>query len=71
METLLTIDDVCQLLKVSKRTVQRWIKEHRLRPLRFSNRIIRFKRSDIERFIKGYEDIDRIVDEIVARVTVQ
>jgi len=68
MESLLTISEVCQLLKVSKRTVQRWSKNGRLRPIRLSSRIIRFKKSDIERFLKSHDEIDRIVNEIISRL---
>ncbi len=68
MENLLTINEVCQLLKVSKRTIQRWVKNHTLTPLRLSSRIIRFKQSEIERFLKSHEEIDRIVDELVSRI---
>jgi hypothetical protein len=39
------------------------------RDIRFSSRLVRFKKSVIEEFIKGHEkDVDRTVEEIISKI---
>ena len=51
---LLTIRQVAELLKVSKRTVRRWADQGRLpTPVRFSKTCIRWKASAIQAHLAG------------------
>jgi excisionase family DNA binding protein len=52
-DELLTCDDVCALLRVSRRTLERWEAAGKLVPLRVGPRVTRYRRSDIDAFIAG------------------
>ena len=51
-ESLLTVDDLVELLQVPKSRIYRWSHEGRLPIVRISSRCIRFRRSDIERWLR-------------------
>jgi excisionase family DNA binding protein len=46
---LYTTDEVAQLLKVTPRAVQKWIRERKLPAIRYG-RVYRVKRADLEKF---------------------
>jgi excisionase family DNA binding protein len=49
---MLTPQDVCTLLKISRRTLQAWVSAGRFpAPIRLSHTLVRFKREEIERFL--------------------
>jgi prophage regulatory protein len=53
-EQLLTIQEVADLLKVSKRTVWRWLRQGRLPvPIRCSERCIRWQASVVRAYLKA------------------
>lgn len=53
-ETLIKIDDVCELLKVSKVTIHKWKKEGKIPFHRISNRVF-FKKTEILGAIKAFD----------------
>jgi excisionase family DNA binding protein len=50
---LLTLDQVAALLQVSKRTVQRLVREGELQAIRLGHRTVRLSAASIHRFIDG------------------
>jgi len=49
----LTKADVARLFRISSRTVERWVEEHRLPPpLKLSAKVIRWRAADIERALE-------------------
>lgn len=48
---MLTIQEVCELLKLSRNTVYRLINEGRLRAYLISRRLYRVKESDVQKFL--------------------
>lgn len=54
MDSFLTVEEVCSLLKVERHTVAHWIKSGRLRGFRpGGGRFWRVRRQDFQRFAKG------------------
>jgi len=51
-EDLLTVDELCVLLKVKKSWVYRSSHEGRLPVVRISSRCIRFRRTEIDRWLR-------------------
>jgi excisionase family DNA binding protein len=47
-DELLTVAEAAKLLKVTRHTIYRWIAERRLPAVRYSRRVLRVKRSDVE-----------------------
>jgi excisionase family DNA binding protein len=54
MDELLTVAEAAKLLKVTRHTVYRWIAEGRLPAVRYSPRVLRVMRSDLERSREGH-----------------
>jgi len=58
MESLLTVEEVAQILRIKPSTVYDWVYAGALpavRPMTGAHRsIVRFRRSDIERFIQDH-----------------
>ena len=53
----LTIEEVAKLFKVSKRTIQRWLKDNGLKAYKFGvgkTATLRIEKSEIEKFIKKH-----------------
>lgn len=48
IETYLTIKEACEILKISRATFNRWMKESKI-PFSKVGRIVRIKKSDIEK----------------------
>jgi len=48
-DELLTVAEAAALLKVTRHTVYRWIAEGRLPAVRYSRRVVRVRRADLER----------------------
>jgi len=53
-DDILTIDEVAQVLKVSKRTVYRWIESGDLKTARLGRKTYRVFESDLRKFLKKY-----------------
>jgi len=57
MDTYLTVNEICGLLKVERGTVIRWIGAGRLRAFKpGGGRLWRVARPDFQRFVKGGPD---------------
>lgn len=73
MQRLLTIREVCGILKVSKKTLYRYLKEGKLPCIKLSNRALRFKETDIMRIISEntilYEPDERV--EMIAKKVIE
>ena len=52
-EMLLTITEVAKELKVSRRTIKRWVQAGKLNAIRLSPHIVRIEEQEIERFKRG------------------
>jgi excisionase family DNA binding protein len=53
-EHLLTIEEFADLLRVSKRTVGRWVAQGRLpAPVRYSKTCVRWKASDVQAYLES------------------
>ena len=50
---LLTITEVAKELKVSRRTIKRWVQAGSLNAIRLSPHIVRIEEQEIERFKRG------------------
>jgi excisionase family DNA binding protein len=54
MDNFLTVEEICQLLKVKRGTVIRWIVSGHLRAFKpGGGRVWRVTRNDFQRFLKG------------------
>ena len=53
-DDILTIEEVAKVLKVSKRTVYRWIDTGELKTARIGRKTYRVFESELKRFIKSY-----------------
>lgn len=51
----MTVPEVAQLLRVSQRTVRRWIQSAEIPVVRVSNGVIRFQRDSIQRWLADLE----------------
>jgi excisionase family DNA binding protein len=51
MENLLSVEEVSAELKVHRQTVYLWIKDGLLTSIRLGRKVIRVKRSDLEKFV--------------------
>jgi excisionase family DNA binding protein len=52
-EEYLTKYDVARMFQVEPRTVTRWVTEGRLQAIRVNRSVIRFARSEVERFARA------------------
>ena len=50
---MLTIAQVAEELKVSRRTIKRWVQAGRIKVIRLSPHIVRIEEQEIERFKRG------------------
>ncbi len=55
MSELLTVGEVAQLFKVSRITIFRWAKSGELKSLKLGAGSVRFRREDVESFIRAAE----------------
>jgi excisionase family DNA binding protein len=53
MPSFLTVDEVAEILRLNRRTVENWIKSGKLSALRFGRKGIRIERAEVERFVNG------------------
>ena len=53
-DDILTIEEVAKVLKVSKRTVYRWIDDGDLKTARIGRKTYRVFESELKRFIKSF-----------------
>jgi len=53
-ENILTIEEVSKVLKVSKRTVYRWVDSGDLKTARIGRKTYRVFESDLKKFIRKY-----------------
>lgn len=47
----MTVDELCDLLKVTRQTIHVWIKDGKIRAIKMG-RVTRFEKSEVERFIE-------------------
>jgi len=52
MEKLLTVNEICGILKVTRRTVIRWIQSDQLMALKVGRRLWRIRERDLKNFLK-------------------
>ncbi len=81
IEELLKINEVCKILKISKRTLYHWIEQGKLPCIRLSQKTIRFRTSDImdiiakayqtEEKIKQNPKAEKLANEIIAKILKQ
>jgi excisionase family DNA binding protein len=50
MPSLLTLDEAAEILRLSRRTLENWIRQGKLTPIRFG-RNVRIERSEVERLL--------------------
>lgn len=55
-ERWLKVQDVCEILNVSRWTVYRWIRQHKLRAIKLPGGTYRIPESEIDRLLKGGEN---------------
>jgi excisionase family DNA binding protein len=60
MTQLLTLEQVAHRLSVSKRSVQRWVKDGRIETIRLSAGVIRIRDKSLERFIDNLQREQRL-----------
>lgn len=72
---LLTIDEACRLLKISRKTLYNWMKRGKIPIVKLSNRAIRVKETDIlslitERTIiyEPTEKAEKVAQEILEKI---
>lgn len=49
---LVTVEEVCEMLSVTRQTLIRWEKEGKLHPIKIGERIKRYKLSEINSLLK-------------------
>lgn len=54
MERLLSLDEAADLAGLSKHTLRRWARIQRVGVVRLSSRAIRFRESDLEKFVQTH-----------------
>ena len=71
LKRLLTIEDVCELLQVPKRTLMFWVSETEIPVRKIGPRSFRFDPDEIHKWIEarsvGGEETDEIVSRILSR----
>lgn len=60
MTQLLTLEQVAHQLSVSKRSVQRWVKDGRIETIRLSAGVVRIRDKSLERFIDNLQREQRL-----------
>lgn len=55
LDPLLSRADTAKLLQIHPKTLPRWERAGRIRPLRLTGRIIRYRRSEVERVLAQAE----------------
>lgn len=53
-DDILTVEEVAKVLKVSKRTVYRWVEDGDLKTAKIGRKTYRVFESELKRFIKSY-----------------
>lgn len=53
-EPLMNTKDAAQYLRVTRNTLYLWIKQGRLPVIRMAKQILRFRRKDLEEFVKSF-----------------
>lgn len=53
MESLLTVEQLAEMLNISPKTVRNWVYRREISFVKLNNRLIRFRRPDIEKFLKN------------------
>ena len=51
---ILTLEDVAKIMKVSQKTVTRWVKSRKLRAARFGHKTYRILEKDLVKFINDH-----------------
>ncbi len=51
MDKLLTVKDVCKIFNIERATLYSWISKKRIPVVKISGRMVRFKMSEIERWL--------------------
>jgi len=71
-EELLTPEEVARMLKVDKRTIYYWIERKAINYIRINKKVVRFRPTDVEEFLRKHTikatDIDEVVDEILSKL---
>lgn len=52
----LTADEVCDFLKISKKTLWNWVYLKQLRYFKLNNRLLRFRKADVEKMIVSKDE---------------
>jgi len=68
MEKLLTIREVAEILRVSRRTIERWVKQGKIKAVRIGPHTLRFTPSDVEDLITGKGHVEKTTAEILRRI---
>jgi excisionase family DNA binding protein len=55
-DALLTREETARLLNVGARTVDGWVRAGRLPVVRFTPRLVRFRRADLDRFVTQHRE---------------
>ena len=53
MERLLSISELCDLIGARRQTIYKWVHEKRIPFLKPGGKLVRFRASDIERWLEG------------------
>lgn len=57
MSTLLNRSELAALFGCSKATIRRYEREGKLRPIRLSPRVVRFKKEDVEKLVNTTAEV--------------
>lgn len=52
---MLSPAEASEYLGVNQRTLRKWVAENRLTAYRYSHRAVRYKTSDLDKFIQGHQ----------------
>lgn len=61
METLLTATDVCQVLRIHKSTLWRWLAAGQIQSLRTPTGRLRFRQSDVEEVLEADRETEAVI----------
>jgi len=72
-EELLTPEEVARILKVDKRTIYYWIERKMINYIKVNKKVVRFRPSDVDEFLRKHTikatDVDEVVDEILSKLS--
>ena len=69
MQKLLTLDEVANELRISRRTLYLWVKQNRIKAIKLPNNKLRIESSELERVLKDSKVDSNVWQNMILRLT--